>query len=159
MKSIDQWFDEYGESHQNKINKLIHWLCVPTIFFSIIALASEITFPVIASVLPETLLPYNHLGTLLVFMAFIFYVILSPKISIGLLLFSMVCLVLVTLLNHLPFPVWQSALFLFVIAWIGQFYGHKVEGKKPSFLKDLVFLLIGPAWLMGFVYRRLSLTY
>jgi uncharacterized membrane protein YGL010W len=36
---------------------------------------------------------------------------------------------------------------LFIIAWIGQFYGHKIEGKKPSFFKDLQFLLIGPAWV------------
>ena len=48
---------------------------------------------------------------------------------------------------------------LFVLAWIGQFIGHKVEGKKPSFFKDLQFLLIGPAWLMSFVYRAAGLRY
>ena len=39
---------------------------------------------------------------------------------------------------------------IFVVAWIGQFYGHKVEGKKPSFFKDLQFLLIGPVWCMDY---------
>ena len=42
---------------------------------------------------------------------------------------------------------------VFVLAWIGQFIGHLIEGKRPSFFKDLQFLLIGPAWLMAFVYR------
>lgn len=38
-------------------------------------------------------------------------------------------------------------LTLFILAWIGQFYGHHVEGKKPSFFQDLQFLLIGPLWV------------
>ena len=48
---------------------------------------------------------------------------------------------------------------VFVVAWIGQFIGHKIEGKKPSFFEDLKFLLVGPAWLLGFVYRRLGIPY
>ena len=56
-------------------------------------------------------------------------------------------------------PVWRSALVVFVVAWIGQFIGHKIEGKKPSFLQDLQFLLIGPAWLLGFIYRKLGIRY
>jgi uncharacterized membrane protein YGL010W len=56
-------------------------------------------------------------------------------------------------------PVWQICLALFVLAWIGQFIGHKIEGKKPSFLKDVVFLLIGPAWLMSKVYKAAGQKY
>lgn len=159
MKTIHQWFDEYSESHQNKTNKLIHWVCVPTIFFSIIALASEVKFTFLNHTLPDFFQPYNHLGTPLVLVALLFYLRLSLKISVGLLLFAILCLALISTLQQLPIPVWQSALILFVIAWLGQFYGHKVEGKKPSFFKDLAFLLIGPAWLMGFVYKGLGLTY
>jgi uncharacterized membrane protein YGL010W len=46
---------------------------------------------------------------------------------------------------------------LFAAAWVGQFKGHQIEGKKPSFLKDLQFLLVGPAWLLHFVYRKAGL--
>jgi uncharacterized membrane protein YGL010W len=46
-------------------------------------------------------------------------------------------------------------LAVFAIAWLGQFIGHKVEGAKPSFFKDLQFLLIGPLWLLSYVYQRL----
>ena len=56
-------------------------------------------------------------------------------------------------------PLWGLALSLFVLAWIGQFVGHQIEGKKPSFLDDLTFLLIGPAWLLHFVYRKLGVAY
>jgi uncharacterized membrane protein YGL010W len=53
---------------------------------------------------------------------------------------------------------WWS-LGIFVLAWIGQFIGHHVEGKKPSFFKDLQFLLIGPAWLLGFLFRLAGVRY
>ena len=58
-----------------------------------------------------------------------------------------------------PWPVWKICLVVFVAAWIGQFIGHKIEGKKPSFLKDIVFLLIGPAWLLSKIYRKVGLPY
>jgi uncharacterized membrane protein YGL010W len=46
------------------------------------------------------------------------------------------------------------SLGLFSVAWIGQFYGHKVEGKKPSFFQDLQFLLIGPAWVVENLFAK-----
>jgi uncharacterized membrane protein YGL010W len=49
------------------------------------------------------------------------------------------------------------ALFVFVLAWIGQFIGHKIEGKKPSFIKDIQFLLIGPIWLLSDIYNKLKI--
>jgi uncharacterized membrane protein YGL010W len=54
---------------------------------------------------------------------------------------------------------WLVCLGVFVIAWAGQFIGHKVEGKKPSFIDDLKFLLIGPIWLLHFILNRLSIRY
>ena len=48
---------------------------------------------------------------------------------------------------------------IFVVAWIGQFIGHKIEGKKPSFLKDVQFLLVGPAWLLHFIYKKVGISY
>jgi uncharacterized membrane protein YGL010W len=81
-------------------------------------------------------------------------------LAFGLLGFVSVCYILLELQGMLcPFPVWKSSLILFVLAWIGQFIGHKIEGKKPSFLKDAVFLLIGPAWLLHFIYRKLRIEY
>jgi uncharacterized membrane protein YGL010W len=52
-----------------------------------------------------------------------------------------------------------TAIVVFVLAWIGQFIGHMVEGRKPSFFEDLGFLLVGPAWLLSFVYQRAGIRY
>lgn len=159
MKPIQQWFDEYGESHQNATNKLIHWICVPTIFFSIVALLSEVSLPFLMDFLPEALSPFANLASVVLLVVIVFYIRLSPTMAIGIALFAILCMALVIPLRSLSIPVWGSALILFTAAWIGQFYGHKVEGKKPSFLQDLSFLLIGPAWLMGFIYKKVGIKY
>lgn len=56
-------------------------------------------------------------------------------------------------------PLVSFSLFIFVVAWIGQFVGHKIEGAKPSFFEDIQFLLIGPAWLLSFVYDKIGVDY
>jgi len=159
MPTIQQWFDAYGESHQNRTNKTIHWVCVPLIFFSIIALLSAIPAEILNSSMPPTLQPYIHFGTVLMFFGLIFYLKHSFNMAIGIFVFSVFCLQLTIWMRALPIPIWQSALIIFVLAWIGQFYGHKIEGKKPSFFDDLKFLLIGPAWLMSFIYKKLGIKY
>ncbi|MFV5489924.1 Mpo1-like protein [Acinetobacter sp. ASP199] len=129
MKSISEWFDEYSESHQNKTNKLIHWVCVPTIYFSIIGILAHFS---------------ALLTTLLLVLSFIFYARLDIVLAV-----AMAALTLVMAWLILILPVGKGFFVaLFVFAWIGQFYGHKIEGKKPSFFKDLQFLLIGPIWCM-----------
>jgi uncharacterized membrane protein YGL010W len=74
--------------------------------------------------------------------------------------FGVLCLFVANKIAELNVaPLWVICIVIFIVAWIGQFYGHKIEGKKPSFLKDVQFLLIGPAWLMHFVYKRLGIPY
>ena len=90
---------------------------------------------------------------------------LSPKLTIGMVIFSILCLFLTNwienkiLTDNLDISLWIISVSIFVFSWIIQFIGHKIEGKKPSFLKDVQFLLIGPAWLMHFIYQKLNIRY
>lgn len=127
MKTVEEWFEEYSESHQNKTNKAIHWICVPTILFSIIGIIAHFS---------------TLLATLLVVLTIIFYARLDLVLAVAM---AALILVMGWLIYTLPLGI-GFYIGVFVLAWIGQFYGHKVEGKKPSFLKDLQFLLIGPVW-------------
>ena len=129
MKTINQWFDEYSESHQNKTNKAIHWVCVPTILFSIIGILAHFS---------------ALLTALLLLLSFVFYARLDLVLAVAM---AALLVVMAWLIYTLPVGV-GFYIGLFVLAWIGQFYGHKVEGNKPSFFKDLQFLLIGPVWCM-----------
>ncbi|MBS0632156.1 MAG: DUF962 domain-containing protein [Verrucomicrobia bacterium] len=155
-KTADQWFAEYGESHQDHTNETIHWICVPVIFFCVLGLIGSIPLPtVIADYLPW--FDWSYPAMLL---AFAFYVRLSPPLSLGLLAFMFLCHeIMLALAEHARWPVWQICLALFVLAWIGQFIGHQIEGKKPSFLKDVQFLLIGPAWLLSLIYKKIGWRY
>jgi uncharacterized membrane protein YGL010W len=155
-RSADQWFAEYGESHQSRVNELIHWVCVPVIFFSVMGLVASIPVPAaLTSVAPW----FNWIQPVAV-LVLMFYVRLSPALAIGMLGFMSFCyLALEWHAAACPVAMWKSSLALFVLAWAGQFIGHKIEGKKPSFFKDVQFLLIGPVWLMHFVYRKLNVAY
>lgn len=159
MRKIEALLYEYGLSHQNQTNKLIHWFCVPSIFFSVVGLI----FSIPVGPLPE-LLPFlgnfANWATLTLALVLVYYLTLSGPLTLGMFFFSALCLALANFLD-LSFPgkLWIISLAIFVIAWIIQFYGHKIEGKKPSFLKDIQFLMIGPAWLMHFIYKRWGLAY
>jgi uncharacterized membrane protein YGL010W len=152
MRDIKSLLNEYGESHQNEINKLVHWICVPLIFFSLVGLLYSVKLPFF--ILTDIQLNLAHI-TLLA--SLFYYFRLSKSLTIGLLIFAMVCLWLCYEIEEQEISLWVVSVVIFVAAWIGQFWGHKVEGKKPSFLKDVQFLLIGPAWLMSFIFEKLDI--
>ncbi|SJZ79996.1 Uncharacterized membrane protein YGL010W [Chitinophaga eiseniae] len=148
MKTIQQWLDDYGTSHRNETNKLIHWICVPAIFFSIVGFLYTVRIP-----LPGTTIVITAAQIALVLLI-IYYARMSASLAVGMTVIGIVCLWFWRLIATTGSPVWLVSLIIFVLAWIGQFIGHKIEGAKPSFFKDLQFLLIGPAWLMSFIYRK-----
>ena len=155
MRTLNEWLNEYGESHTNETNKLIHWICVPAIFFSITGLLYRIKLALFIN----NGLQLN-VAMIVLLLTTIYYLSLSIKIGIGMLLFGVICLALCYAIEiSLYFPLWFFCIIIFILAWIGQFYGHKVEGKKPSFLKDIQFLLIGPMWLMSFVYKKMGISF
>jgi uncharacterized membrane protein YGL010W len=159
MRKIDELLAEYGESHLNETNKLIHWFCVPAIFFSVVGLIFSIPSGILAETLPFLGNFANWATVVLVFVLF-YYISLSTPLSLGMFLYAAFCLALANFLEiTFPGKLWLISIGIFIIAWIFQFYGHKIEGKKPSFLKDLQFLLIGPAWLMHFIYKKIGLGY
>lgn len=159
MRKIESLLAEYGESHQNPTNKTVHWICVPVIFWSVTALLWSVKFEYF---IPGTWIQLNA-AVIAILLVLVYYITLSVLLTFGMLLFSFACMALShwieNMLEPTGFPLWGVGLIAFVLAWIGQFWGHKIEGKKPSFFKDLQFLLIGPAWLMHFIFRKAGIKY
>jgi uncharacterized membrane protein YGL010W len=141
MRKVDELFERYGESHRNRTNERIHWICVPLITWSVLA--------ALWAVSPEV----AYIGIAL---SVAFYACLSVQIALGMLALFALMVYPLTMLGSNTLVV---AAVVFVLAWIGQFIGHAIEGKKPSFVEDVKFLLIGPAWLLRFVYRRAGIPY
>jgi uncharacterized membrane protein YGL010W len=155
MRTVTAWLDDYGSSHQNPTNKLLHWLCVPPIVLSVMGFLWALPIPASFSAAS----PWLNWATLATAAAVVYYFALSPALAAGALLAFLVLLAVTDSLAQLPWPLWLTSVVIFVVAWIGQFYGHAVEGKRPSFFKDLQFLLIGPLWLLAAVYRRFGVPY
>lgn len=155
MRNIDLWLNEYGESHQNPTNKAVHWVCVPAIVISLIGLLWSLPVPLVFA---ETS-PILNWGTVFLMASIVYYFIMSTTLAIGMVAVSAAIIYALHRLDALSTPLWQICVAIFVVAWIGQFIGHMIEGKKPSFFKDVQFLMIGPIWLLSFVYKRLGIPY
>ncbi len=141
-RHIDILLARYAESHRNHTNEIIHFVCIPLIVLSLLGILWAI-HPVVAVAVT--------LGSLY------YYTRLSRGFAVGMGLMSAVMLGLLSLMP--PMTVLPVSIAIFVVAWIGQFVGHQIEGKKPSFFEDLRFLLIGPLFVLSFLYRRLNFAY
>jgi uncharacterized membrane protein YGL010W len=154
MQNVHDWFESYGNDHRNPTNRLIHWICVPAILWSVIAALWVV--PVPASIGKPGLW-----CALVMVAALSFYWRLSRPLGA-----AMIALfIALALVTHFAFaalgatPLLEIAAVVFVLAWIGQFIGHQIEGRRPSFLTDLAYLLIGPAWLMSKLMRRVGIAF
>ena len=141
-RNIDVLLARYAESHRNHTNEIIHFVCIPLIVLSLLGILWAI-HPVVAIAATLASLYY--------------YTRLSRGFAIGMGVMSAVMLGLLSLMPDMT--VLPASIAIFVVAWIGQFIGHKIEGKKPSFFEDLRFLLIGPLFVLSFLYRRMHLAY
>jgi uncharacterized membrane protein YGL010W len=162
MRTIDQYMSEYGESHTNPTNKLIHWICVPLILWSILGLLWAIPMPAaISSLVQVDGIGLVNVATLVYVLVLGFYVRLSIPLALGMMveagLMLGICFAIDRAFGAQVLAI--SSFAVFFVSWVFQFWGHKIEGKKPSFLKDLQFLLIGPLWVIAFLYRKTGIQY
>lgn len=160
-KEVDILFDTYSESHHNPSNELIHWVCVPLIVFSLLGMIWAIPFPHLAF-----LGKYNgfvNWASFVIAFSGYYYYRLSPVLSYMMILLIFAAAAVIVQLEKWELAggpaLWLVCAVIFVLSWIGQFIGHKIEGKKPSFLQDVKFLLIGPIWLLHFICLKVGLKY
>jgi len=153
MKTMQDWLDAYAVSHQNKTNKAIHFVCVPLIVFSVVGLVMSIPNGILKELsgINSDLIANWAMVTLIPIM--FFYMRLSVKMGILIFTFFLAC-IFGNAQIAASYSLWQISVGIFVVAWIGQFYGHKLEGEKPSFFDDLKFLLIGPAWILDDIFFK-----
>jgi uncharacterized membrane protein YGL010W len=141
VRKVDELFARYGEFHRNAANKAIHWVCVPLIVWAVLGMLWAAS-PLVACV---------AIGA-----SMAFYAWLSLPLAVGMLGVVALMIYPLTLLGSRALVV---SVVVFVAAWLGQFIGHHIEGRRPAFFEDVRSLLVGPAWLLGFVYRRLGIAY
>ena len=156
MRTAAQWLEDYGDSHRNRTNKGLHWICVPVIVWCVLGLLWSLPFP--GGI--RAMYPAANWGSLAVLAALLYYSVLSIPLAFGALPLLLAMLWSIDLVERSSsVPLWSICIALFVAAWIGQFIGHAIEGKRPSFFKDVQFLMIGPLWLLADVYGRLGIRF
>jgi uncharacterized membrane protein YGL010W len=153
VREIERLINQYGESHQNKTNILIHAIAVPSIFFVTIALFWSIPVP---EFIAKFRINFAHIFAL---PALYYYFRLSGPIGAAMTLLTILAFGGIKLILAANIDLLYFSIILFVVMWILQFVGHKIEGKKPSFFEDLRFLLIGPAWWWVHWLKRLNISY
>jgi uncharacterized membrane protein YGL010W len=153
-RDIDRYFAHYAADHQHPTNVVIHWVCVPLIVWSVIAALWVIPVP------PSLGRPGLWAGAAML-AAVLWYYRHSRVLGLTMAL-AMIALGLITewLFRRLGSTgLLYLAIAVFVVAWVGQFVGHVLEGKRPSFFTDVFYLLVGPAWLMGKTLNRMGLRF
>ena len=129
MSVLTRLLESYEKSHQNPINEAIHIIAIPLIMFSILGMTAAF----------DIFLEY-----LLVGIVFFYYLKLSKIAAVLMLVWLLIYLGLVALLK--PYII-EISILLFAFGWILQFFGHFIEGKRPSFFEDLRYFLIGPLFV------------
>lgn len=131
----------YAQSHQNPRNEAIHLIAIPAIMLSLMGLLYQL-----------------HPGALyaLIAISMVYYIFLGNwRYTLAMLLWAAAALALLYLMDAWRL---QICIAVFVLAWIGQFIGHKIEGKKPSFFEDVQYLLVGPLFVLQVLAQKLSLS-
>ncbi|CAF0925742.1 unnamed protein product [Adineta steineri] len=155
---LHAWLDEYSSSHQNPTNIVLHKICVPTIAFTVLGFLWSIPLP--KSIRQNLGYVFSHIIPMLVIgPTLAFYFRLSTKMAMAMLVIILFACALLAKMEQKQVRIFRVSLIIFIVAWIGQFIGHDIEGKKPSFFEDLQFLAVGPLWTLASAFRALGIEY
>ncbi|EON91545.1 PRS2 protein [Marinobacter lipolyticus SM19] len=146
MRSLSQFLHDYGDSHQNPVNQWVHIVCVPAILISTLGLLWLIPVGQWLG-LSGAAAAWINGATILAVLSGIVYLRLSVWVFVLMAVWFALSAWIIQSVIAAGWSLFWSSLVVWVLAWAVQVWGHKVEGKKPSFVEDLVFLLIGPIFV------------
>lgn len=156
MRNLQQFLVDYGESHRNPVNQWVHFFCVPAIFFSTLGLLWLVPIGQWLG-LEAGAARWVNGGTVLAVLSAIVYLRLSLGVFLLMVAWFAASVAGILAIQNAGWSLFWISLVTWVVAWVVQVWGHKVEGKKPSFVEDLVFLLIGPIFVSVEIGARLGL--
>lgn len=156
MRNLAEFLEAYGESHQNPVNQWVHFICVPAIMISALGLLWLVPLGQWLG-LPEAVAFWVNGATLVGVLSGGIYLKLGLGVFALMTAWFALSLGIILAVLASGVSLFWSSLAVFALAWMAQIWGHKVEGKKPSFIEDLVFLLIGPVFVSVEIGARLGL--
>lgn len=140
-RRVDQLLAHYEESHRNPKNELIHFIAIPLIMLSLVGMMFAL---------------HPYVAYAFIAASMVYYLRLSLVFLVTMVLWSLLTVALVFAMGSL---VLELSVAIFVGAWILQFIGHKLEGKKPSFFEDIQYLWVGPLFVLSKLFNKLGLRW
>ncbi|MDM0114538.1 DUF962 domain-containing protein [Variovorax sp. J22R133] len=141
-RKVDRLLAHYGESHRNHTNELIHVVAIPAIMVSIVGLLFALHPWVAYAFVAASIVYYVRLR--------------SPVLLAVMAAWTVVMFALVYAMGDKVLPISAG---IFIVGWIFQFIGHKIEGKKPSFFEDIQYLWVGPLFVAAWLLQRLGIRW
>jgi uncharacterized membrane protein YGL010W len=155
MTEMDSWLRRYEETHRDLTNPVFYWAAVPMVVLGTVGLLWALPIP------DEffEISPLLNWGTAFLMASAVYYFIISVSLAIGMLPFVIgVAGINMWLVgSNLPLP--HVSLGLLLTGIIGLWLGHRNENGLRAVLQDLQFMMIGPAWLLSVLYRRLGIPF
>jgi uncharacterized membrane protein YGL010W len=156
MRTLNAFLDAYAVSHQNPLNQIIHVVCVPAIFFATLGLLWLVPIGRAIPGVPADLAHWINAATVLMPIVGLFYLRLSFGSFLTGMSWAALSVLAILAIEHAGLPLFAISAAIWLLAWAVQFYGHHVEGAKPSFADDILSLLIGPLFVQQKLQRWLT---
>lgn len=155
MTETDGWLRRFEETHRNLSNPAIYWAAVPVVVVGTVGLLWALPVP------DEffEISPLLNWGTAFLMAAAVYYFIISVSLAIGMLPFVIGVAGIHMWLVASDYPLFRVSLGLLVAGIIGLWLGHRGENGLRAVLQDLQYMMIGPAWLLSVLYRRIGIPF
>ena len=140
-RRVDILLAHYGESHQHPRNELIHFIAIPLIMLSLVGMMFAL---------------HPYVAYAFIAASMVYYARLSVVFLFSMAVLSVAFMAVVFAMGTLVLPL---CIAIFVGAWILQFIGHKIEGKKPSFFEDIQYLWVGPLFVLSKLFEKLHIRW
>ena len=153
MSETESWLERYEVNHRDLTWPWIYWAAVPMVVVGTVGALWSLPVP------QEfyDISPLLNWGSAFLMVTTVYYFIISVSIAIGLLPFVMSIAFVHMWLPGSGFSAVRVSLGLLLAGIIGLWLGHRNKRGFGALIEDVQTIMIGPAWLLSVLYKRLGI--
>ena len=155
MTDTDHWLARYRDNHQNLCWPWLFGMAVPAVILGTVGMLWNLPVPEEFTAIS----PLLNWGSTFLMAAAIYYFILSLPLAIGLMPMMVGVGFFHLWLQRSDWPAFAASAGLLVAGICGLWVGHGSNERLRAMTEDLQTVMIGPAWLLSVIYRRLGIPF
>lgn len=153
MSETHDWLKRYEDSHLELRYPMLYWAAVPMVVLGTVGVLW--TLPVPGEFYEIS--PLLNWGSAFLMAAAVYYFIISVPLAIGMLPFTLGVAAWQHWLETSDFSPLRVSAGLLLAGIIGLWLGRRRQWSVGPLLQDLQMMMIGPAWLLSVLYRRIGI--